>query len=59
MADKDFNINEECLARHIRLVVPPGKQGQSQMIVNALKTTGYIAKMRIIVEGDQANENIL
>ena len=50
MADKGFNINDECLARHIRLVVPPGKRGQSQMTVNALKTTSYIAKMRIIVE---------
>ena len=28
MADKGSNILDECNARHIKLVVPPGKRGQ-------------------------------
>lgn len=50
MADKGFNIQNECDARHINLVVPPGKRGQIQTLVRDVNKTSYIAKMRIIVE---------
>ena len=50
MADKGFNISNECIARRIELIVPPGKRGKSQMSKQELKKTKYIAKMRIIVE---------
>ena len=50
MADKGFNISNECIARRIELIVPPGKRGKSQMSKEELKKTKFIAKMRIIVE---------
>ena len=51
MADKGFNIfEEECAARHINLIVPPGRRGQSQMASQQVNKTSYIAKMRIIVD---------
>ena len=50
MADKGFNILDECNERSIHLKVPPGRRGVSQMSAAALKTTCSIAKLRIIVE---------
>lgn len=50
MADKGFNIKDECTSRHIELVVPPGRRGQSQMTTREINKTSYIAKMRILVE---------
>ena len=50
MVDKGFNIEEECTARHIKLLIPPGKRGQSQMLPIAAKKTNEVAKMRISVE---------
>ena len=32
MVDKGFNISKECAAKRIYVVVPPGKQGSSQML---------------------------
>ena len=50
MADKGFLISQECAARHIHLIVPPGRRGQSQMLsVNVLKTK-EIAQLRILDE---------
>ena len=50
MADKGFNIDEECTARHIFLSVPPGKRDKSQFMPSEMKTTSKIAKVRILVE---------
>ena len=50
MADKGFDITNECLARHINLVIPPGRRGQSQMLSADIIRTSSIAKMRILVE---------
>ena len=50
MADKGFNIADECATNQIDLVIPPGKRGQSQMLSNSVQKTSSIAKMRIIVE---------
>ena len=50
MADKGFNISEECAERHISLYVPPGKRGKSQMTSAAVKKTKRIANHRILIE---------
>ena len=50
MADKGFNIANECAERHVELVIPPGRRGQSQMLSKAVQKTSSIAKMRILVE---------
>lgn len=50
MADKGFNITEECVARSLTLYVPPGKRGQSQMSSAAILKTKKIANLRILVE---------
>ena len=50
MAAKGFLISQECAARRIHLIVPPGRRGQSQMpSANVLKTK-EIAQLRILVE---------
>ena len=38
MADKGFNIDAECLARHIGIYIPPGKHGS------------HVANLRIFIE---------
>ena len=50
MVDKGFNIAEECAARQIYLRIPPGRWGESQMLVDALKKTTKVATLRIEVE---------
>ena len=50
MADKGFNIDEECLARNITLYKPPGKRGTYQMLPHELTKTKRIGNLRILVE---------
>jgi len=50
MVDKGFPILEECTARNIELLIPPGKRGKTQMTTIELKRTKKIACKRIIVE---------
>ena len=49
MADKGFNIADECAARHLYFTVPPGKRGCSQMTPSEVKKTSDIAKLRILL----------
>lgn len=50
MADKGFNIRDECAARNIELYLPPGKKGQAQMTSADVAKTKKIANLRIIIE---------
>ena len=50
MVDKGFNISNECAAKRIYVVVPPGKRGLSQMLFSEVTKTKKIAKTRILVE---------
>ena len=50
MADKGFNLIDECTARNIYFEVPPGKRGITQMIPDQLGKTSSIAKVHILVE---------
>ncbi|XP_066917038.1 uncharacterized protein [Clytia hemisphaerica] len=50
MADKGFNIQDECVARLIHFLVPPGRRGSAQMTPNEVKTTTQVGKLRILVE---------
>ena len=50
MADKGFNIEDECLWYDLSLYVPPGKRGTYQMVPSELIKTKKIANTRILVE---------
>ena len=50
MADKGFNIADDCASRSIELIIPPGKLGQNQMLPKPVKKTNGISKMRILME---------
>lgn len=50
MADKGFNIQQECLARNITFHVPPGKRGQYQMLPSEVRKTKQVANLRILIE---------
>lgn len=50
MADKGFNIADDCATRHITLYVPPGKRGHSQMSSACVEKTKRIANHRILIE---------
>ena len=50
MADKGFNLVDECAGRNITVIVPPGKRGASQMTHAEVSNTSAIAKVRILVE---------
>ena len=50
MVDKGFKIDEECAARKIRLIIPPGKRGHAQMSEKKVMNTKDIARLRILVE---------
>ena len=39
MVDKGFNISNECAAKRIYVVVPPGKRGSSQMLPSEVTKT--------------------
>ena len=50
MVDKGFKIDEECAARKIQLIIPPGKRGHAQMSQRKVINTKEIARLRILVE---------
>ena len=50
MADKAFNLVDECAGRNITFIAPPVKRGASQMIPGEVSKTSAIAKVRILVE---------
>ena len=50
IADKGFNIADDCTARHIFLSVTPGKRGAAQFMPKDVTKTCKIAKERILVE---------
>ena len=50
MADKGFNLFDECDAQCLHFTVPPGRRGASQMTSAAINKTSAIAKVRILVE---------
>nr|XP_047130218.1 uncharacterized protein LOC124810063 [Hydra vulgaris] len=50
MADKGFSLYDECAARSLYFLVPPGKRGATQMTPGEIKKTSNIAKVRILVE---------
>ena len=50
MADKGFNIEDECLSYDLSLYAPPGKRGTYQMVPSELIKTNKIANTRILVE---------
>ena len=50
IADKGFNIADDCAARHIFLSVPPGKRGAAQFMPKDVTKTCKIAKVCILVE---------
>ena len=50
MADKGFLIEDECAARSIHLIKPPGKRGKAQMNSGNVLKTQEIAQLRILVE---------
>ena len=43
-------ISNECVAKRIYVVVPPGKRGSSQMLPSEVTKTNKIAKTRTLVE---------
>ena len=49
MADKGLNIVDDCAARCIHFIVPPGKRGITQMIPSDVNKTSSIAKVRMLV----------
>ena len=49
MADRGFNIQNECDARLIYFTVPPGRKGTAEMAVE-VRETSKVAKLRILVE---------
>ena len=50
LANKGFNISEECALRRLILHIPPGLRGQSQMsVANAIRTK-KVVKLRILIE---------
>ena len=50
MADKGFNLFDECAAQCLHFTVPPGMRGASQMTPAEINKTSAIAKVRILVE---------
>ena len=47
---KRFNIADDCGARYIELIIPPGKCSQNQILPKEVKKTNIIVKLRILVE---------
>ena len=50
MADKGFNIEDECMARNVTLYKPPGRRGTYHMLPNEVTKTKRIANLCILVE---------
>ena len=50
MADKVFNLFDECAGRNITFILSPGIYGASQMTPAEVNKTSTIAKVRILVE---------
>ena len=50
MADKGFNIVDDCAAHCIHFIVPPGRRGATQMTPANVNKTSSIEKVRILVE---------
>ena len=50
MADKGFRISQECTARQIQLIIPPGRRGHTQMLPGQVLKTKEIAQLRSLVE---------
>ena len=50
MADKGFNIQQECAAICIGLYVPPGKHGTHQMLLSELVKNKRVANLRILIK---------
>ena len=50
LADRGFNIADECAARNVFLSVPPGKCGATQFTPKDVRNTSDIARVRILVE---------
>lgn len=48
--DKGFNIASECADRGIKLYVPPGRRGQSQMSSDIVLVSKIIAKHQILID---------
>ena len=49
MADKGFRISQECTARQIQLIIPPGRRGHTQMLSGQVLKTKEIVQLRILV----------
>ena len=56
MADKGFNLFDECAGRNITLTVPPGKCGASRITPAEVSKTSAIAKVRIKIFKILVNE---
>lgn len=50
MADKGFQLEQDCAERSLHYFVPPGKRGVAQFHTSDVMKTCDIAKVRIIVE---------
>ena len=50
MADKGFNLFDECPGRNTTFIVPLGKRGASQMTPAEVSKTSAIAKVKILVD---------
>ena len=50
LADKGFNISDECQKKLLILQSPPGLRGQAQMSTSAVEKTQRIANLRILIE---------
>jgi len=50
MADRGFNLHNECAEKKLLYAAPPGKRGISQFQSELVKDTARIARLRILVE---------
>ena len=50
LADKGFNLLEDCAARSLYFIVPLGRRGSSQMSSTEVRKKSNIAKVRILVK---------
>lgn len=50
IADKGFNIENDCVAKGIHLYIPPVKCGTHQMLPSQIRKTKNIANLGILIE---------